>query len=192
MALTTKAIIKSDWLNIASGDTSRDAMIDRMILAIEAEIKNICNQPVDATTVTREFVGNCTRVQPLYYSVPVTLTTLEYRDDPLDAWTAIAGTKVSAFVMNSLYSLFYEDVFSDPLYKATMTVGYSTIPADLQLCANEMVVELYNNTQFAGQGNRFGVSAINESEGGVSWSKAIASMRQRAIPRLRAYTRVVV
>lgn len=188
MAITTKAIIKADWLN--STDTTADAAIDNAILAVSKEIEGICNQPIDVTAVTLEFEGNGSNVVPLYYTSPVTVTTLKYRTLPTDSWTTVSDC--TAFIRNGLYSLYLEDCFSEAYYQAVLSIGYTTIPYDIQLCANEMVVELYNATQFAGQVNRFGVSAINESEGGVSFAKTIASMRERARPRLAKYTRVLI
>ena len=192
MALILKAEVKSDWLNIASAETSKDAIIDRLISQVEDEIVGICGQPIEATATTLEFQGAYGNTYPLYYTVPVTLTTLKYRDTPADTWTAVTGDS-AAFIRNGVYSLYYEDGFqSSPYFQAVMSVGFATVPDDVKLCAYEMVTELYLNTPHAMQGNRFGVSAINESEGGISWAKTITSMRARAKERLAPYTRVLI
>lgn len=192
MSLIVKAELKSDWLNIASANTSKDAILDRLILAVESEIAGICNQPIQTTTVTLEFDGEGSNVYPLYYTVPVTLTTLKVRDTPSDAWALVTGD-TAAFLRNGIYALYYEDGFSEsPFYQAIMSVGYSTIPDDIKLCAYEMATELYMNTPHAMEINRFGVSIINESSGGVSIAKTIASMRDRAKARLRPYTRTLI
>ena len=192
MALIAKAEVKSDWLEIAVADTSKDALIDRLIAQVEDEIFGICGQPVEQTATTVEFLGEYGNTYPLYYTVPVTLTTLKYRDTPADSWTLVTGDS-AAYIRNGVYSLYYEDGFhSQNYFQAVMNVGYTTVPDDVKLCAYEMVTELFLNTPYAGQGNRFGVSAINESEGGVSWAKTIASMRARAVERLKPYTRVLI
>ena len=190
MALILKAEVKSDWLQIT--DTSKDAIIDRLIAQVEDEIVSICGQPLEATSTTVEFQGEYGNTYPLYYTVPVTLTTLKYRDTPADSWTLVTGDS-AAYVRNGVYSLYYEDGFhTSPYFQAVMSVGFATVPDDVKLCAYEMVTELFLNTPHAMQGNRFGVSAINESEGGISWAKTLLSMRSSAVERLKPYTRVLI
>ena len=192
MPIIAKSEVKSDWLDIASADTSKDALIDRLIDAVDDEIIGICAQPIAQTTVITEFMGEASNVYPLFYTVPVTLTTLKGRNTPSEAWETITADK-AAFANNGVYSLYCEDGFAEyAFYQATMSVGYTTVPDDVKLCAYEMVTELYLNTPFAPQVNRFGVSAVSESQGGVTVSKTLLSMRERARKRLAPYTRVLI
>lgn len=192
MALILKAEVKSDWLAIT--DTSKDSMIDRLIDQVGSEIAGICDQPIEQATVTLEFSGEASNIYPTMFTVPVTLTTLQGRNSYGDSWTTITTT-TSAFQKDGgQYYLYAEDGFAQYLYyKATMSVGFATIPEDVKLCAYEMVTELYLSTQSgAMQVSRFGISAVSESEGGVTISKTLTSMRTRAQARLSRYRRMVI
>ena len=192
MALITNAVVKSDWLDITG--TDKDALIDRLIAQVGSEIKGICSQPIEQETVTLEFGGESTNIYPTLFTVPVTLTTLQGRDSYGDSWTTITTT-TSAFQKDGgQYYLYAEDGFAQyRYYKATMTVGFATIPDDVKLCAYEMVTELYLSTQAGSmQVSRFGISAVSESEGGVTVSKTLASMRVRAQARLSRYVRMLI
>ena len=192
MALITNTVIKSDWLDITG--TDKDALIDRLIAQVGSEIVGICSQPIEQTTVYLEFQGESSNIYPTMFTVPVTLTTLQGRDSYADSWTTITTT-TSAFQKDGgQYYLYAEDGFASyRYYKATMTVGFATIPDDVKLCAYEMVTELYLSTQAGSmQVSRFGISAVSESEGGVTVSKTLASMRTRAQARLSRYVRMLI
>lgn len=189
MAIVTKEIVKSDWLKIASGVTTTDALIDRMIDAVETEIKGICNQPIDQETVTLYKNGNgkVTVLLP-FVTVPVTLTTIETRQDPSESWTAVTGGY--AYEDGGGWKLYLANGFTGVHYKFTLSVGYATndMPKDIQTCAYEMVKELYYETPYAGDAERFGVSAVSEGDSTLSFSKAILDMRPRVKQRLYRYT----
>lgn len=188
MAYLTKAIFKSDWIDKTSSETEADDIIDRLIPMVEAEIKSICNQPVEAETVTSYFGMTNAQARLLPYTVPVTYTSLSYRDEPDDAWTAISSG-VAVFEQNGLQWLWNRDTFAQPMYKLVLSVGYATasVPKDIVVCGYEMLKELVYETPAAPQGDRFGVSAITEGQGGVTFSKAIQAMRPRVEQRLTPY-----
>jgi hypothetical protein len=50
-----------------------------------------------------------------------------------------------------------------------------------------MCKELWYETPFAAQGERFGVSAINEADSGVTFAKTLIRMRSWVEPRLAPY-----
>lgn len=189
MALITKEIVKSDWLNIAAGTTTHDALIDRFIDAVETEIKGICNQPIDQETVTLYANGNgkVTMLLP-FVTVPVSLTTLETRQDPSESWTAVSSAYV--FEEGAGWKAYLANGFTGKHYKFTLAVGYETanVPNDVKTCAYEMVKELYYETPFAADADRFGLSAISEADSTITLSKAIIAMRPRVKERLYRYT----
>jgi hypothetical protein len=125
------------------------------------------------------------------YTVPVTLTTLKYRDSYGDTFASVTGTTNLVDIRGVKY-LYLEDGFINKQYEAVMSIGYTSIPSVIEICAAEMVTELYMETPFAPQANRFGVTAITESEGGMSISKTLQAMRNRVKPRLAPYTRVTI
>lgn len=188
MAYLTKALFKSDWINKPSAETDADNLIDALIPMVEAEIKSICCQPIEAETVTSYFYATNAQTRLLPYTVPVTLTSLSYRDEPDDAWTAISSG-VAVFENNGLQWLWNRDTFAQPMYKLVVSAGYAaaSVPKDIVVCGYEMLKELFYETPAAPQGDRFGVSAITEGQGGVTFSKAIQAMRPRVEQRLTPY-----
>jgi hypothetical protein len=194
MAYLTKAIAKADWLRIES-DTSMDNMIDRFIADAEKEITGILNQPVEAEATTLIWYGSGQQQHNLYYGVPVTATALKYRDDPRDAYTTIDPSEY--VVRNFVYgvALWYADGYMPGReYQFTATVGWSAanVPADITSCGYELVKELFYETPFAGQSERFGVSAITEGQGGTTFSKAIQRMRPIIAEKLAHYRRFTI
>ena len=185
MAIVSRAILKSDWLNIAASDTTHDAMIDRLIDMVSEEIDGICNQPIAQKAVTRYMEGNNRQIMRLPYTTTVALTPVSTRSDPSEAWVVGSGY----YVMPSIdgYSLYASNGFAARYYKIDLTAGYATVPQDVQLCAYEMVKELYYETPWAADAERFGVSAITETDAGVAFSKAILQMRPRVTQRLSRY-----
>ena len=191
MALVSRAVIKSDWLNIAAIDTSKDAMLDRFIAYVGSEIKDICQQPIEQESVTINFGGNSDKLYYTGYTVPTTLTSLASRDDYGDSYVAVAGTTNLVDIRGTKH-IFLSDGFTALDYQAVLSVGYTSVPTVIEICAAEMVTELYMTTPFAPQSSRFGVTAISESEGGISISKTLQRMRDRVKSRLAPYMRASI
>lgn len=191
MPLVTKATIKSDFLNIASVDNSKDAMIDRLISYVEAEIKDICQQPIAQEAVTFTFSGNGEYVYNTGYTVPLTLTSIGSRESYADSFVALVGTS-SVVDFDGVKSVYTSNGFTSLQYQAVAQIGFTVIPPVVELCASEMVTELFFQTPFAPQTNRFGVSTTTESEAGMSIGKTLIKMRDRIKPRLNAYIRVKI
>ena len=192
MSLTTRSIIKSDWLNIASADTTSDALIDRLIAVVDAEIPSLCDQPIEAASKTFYLAGNGKRYLTLPYTVPVTLTSVAERATPADAFTTITS-EVSIDEVSTTRRLYRPSGWLDGyVYRVVATVGYAVVPADITVCANEMVTELYKETPFAANGSTFGVASISEIAGGHTLTKALQSMRPKVLARLLPYRRVTI
>lgn len=192
MPIVSRGTIKSDWLNIPSADTTHDALIDRFIESVSAEIEGICNQPIEQASTTWYFTGapmrvygNATSFILLPWTSPATLTSVASRQLPADSW--VSGTGYHIVNEQGKQSLWTSGSYSAPFYRLIADVGYASIPDDIALCAYEMVKELYYETPFAAEAERFGVSAVSETDAGISISKAILSMRERVKPRLAKY-----
>ena len=190
MAYLSTNVVKSDWLRIDPIDTSMDALIGRMIAAAEDEIEGIVNQPVEAQALTLYWDGMGEQEHALYYTVPVTSTSLKYRQDPTFAWTTV---DVAAYALRPRHygkTLWYKDGFVPFLeYEYTATVGWAaaSVPADILVAGYELVKEMYYETPYAGQSERFGMTAVTEGQGGTTFSKAIQRMRPIVTEKLAHY-----
>lgn len=188
MASILKAEIKSDWLKIVS-NTDHDALIDRLIAAVDKQVESWCDQPLTQTTITSYFDGHSGNAHNTLYTVPVTLTTLKYRALPTDAWTAATGT-TAVYEQYGTQHIYHTDGYASAHWQAVMAVGYTTVPEDVRICVAEMVKELFLNTPFAAEGDRFGVSAMNDADAG--FSKSILDMKSRVYPKLARYRRYTI
>lgn len=191
MPICSRDEIKTDWLNIASTDNALDKVLDRLISTAQSEIEDMCGQPIVSQSKTWTADGTADRLLSTWYTVPMTVQSVRSRSAYTDAFAAITGT-ASAVSVNGVYNLVNTDGWRDLQYEITATIGYATVPRVIQLCACELVLEMYYATAHAPSGSRFGVSAISEGVAGVSMSKTIASMRARIAPRLQPYRRIVI
>lgn len=191
MAYLTTAILKSDWLKLTAGtDATLDPILTRHLATAEAEVKAICNQPIEAETVTRYFIGEGQGELKLYYTVPVTVTTLKYRDTPTDSWTTVSSADYVVRTRQYGKTLWIESEFYNGReYELVASVGYATadVPRDVQTCAYELAKELYLMTPYAGKADRFGVSGTTEGQGGTSFSQAFKAMRAEVEQKLTPY-----
>lgn len=186
--IVTTAIVKSDWLGIGvtTPDTTQDAAIGRLIDAVAEEIKGICNQPIVQESVTLTIMGASGNKFPLYYTVPVSLTSVKYKQEMDDAaWTTVTGSVV--FPLNGVNYLYNENGFPESFYQVIADIGYTTVPADIQVCAAEMVKELWYEL-FNAQEARFGVSAISEGFGTTGTiTRTLQRMRPLVEMKLQRY-----
>ena len=122
-----------------------------MIAQATSIIKGICKQPVDGEAISFEFAGTRERTYLLPYTVPLVLSSVQYRGTPDEAWTTVTG--VIAYKTDGVWSLYYEGNFGIGLWRANLAVGYDgtthAVPGDLESVCSEMVVELWKNTDFA-------------------------------------------
>lgn len=191
MPICSRDEIKTDYLNIALTDNTLDKTLDRFIAVAQLEIEGICDQPIVAASVTWTEQGTAGALLRTGYTVPMTLSGVQSRGNYTDAFVAINDTATVVDV-DGVKHLATTGTWTAAQYEITATLGYASIPRVIQMCACELVVEMYYNTTHAGSGTRFGVSAISESAGGTSMSKTIQSMRARIMPRLAPYRRVTI
>lgn len=191
MPICSRDEIKTDYLNIALTDNTLDKTLDRFIEIAQGEIEGICDQPIIAASTTWTQAGTADRLLRTGYTVPMTLTAVQSRANYTDAFAAITDT-ASVVDVDGVKHLATTGTWTSAQYQITATLGYATVPRVIQMCACELVVEMYYNTTHAGSGSRFGVSAISESAGGTSMSKTILAMRTRIMPRLMPYRRITI
>ena len=191
MPICSRDEIKTDYLNIALTDNTLDKTLDRFIDIAQGEIEGICDQPIIAASTTWTQAGTADRLLRTGYTVPMTLTAVQSRANYTDAFAAITDT-ASVVDVDGVKHLATTGTWTSAQYQITATLGYVTVPRVIQMCACELVVEMYYNTTHAGSGSRFGVSAISESAGGTSMSKTILAMRTRIMPRLMPYRRITI
>lgn len=190
MAYLTKEIFKSDWINLASADTSLDNTINRWITAVEKEMTGIISQPVEQESLTLYWFGQGEVEHNLYYTVPVTASTLKYRATPLDTFTTIATDEYVVTDRDGSKRLYYEGYFTQGYeWQFVATVGWATasVPADIQTSGYELLKEIYLESAHASQNDRFGLSGTTEGQAGTSFSKAIIRMRPQIEQRLAHY-----
>jgi len=191
MPIVSRNVVKTDYLNIPATDNTLDATLDRWLAIAQNEIEDMCNQPIVQASKTILVSGTTDRLLWLGYTVPMTLTSVSSRDAYTDAFTAITGT-ASVVSVDGVAHLATTEDWRAAQYQIVATLGYSTVPSVIQICAAELVMEMYYASAFSPSGSRFGVSAISESAGGTSFSKTITSARARIAPRLRPYTMVTI
>lgn len=190
MAYLSTAIVKSDWLRIEAADTSMDAVIGRMMAAAEEEIEGLLNQPVESQSLSIYWDGQGEQEHALLYTVPVTSTSLKYREDPTIGWTTIDPALYAVRPRHFGKTLWYKDGFM-PFYEYeyVATVGWAAanIPADILVAGYELVKELYYETPYAGQTERFGVTAVTETQGVVNFTKTFQRVRPMILDKLSHY-----
>lgn len=187
MAITTNTQIKTNYLNI-SGSTY-DSILTALIAQAESIMKSMCYQPLSVETgMILEFTGNGSTEHLLSYTVPVSLTSLEYKEKPSDAsWTSVTGAV--AYKADDVQRLYLEEGFVYPFYRATADIGYSTVPDDLVNICSEMVVELFKATDYTDSDNRFGLASLATNEGGMSATTTYRDMMARYKDKLKKYKR---
>lgn len=189
MALTTVNKLKTLWLNDQS--TVNDTRYKLLIAQAEEIINSICKQPINGKVVAYDFMpeqrGN--RVHLLHYSVPVVMSSLQYRDLPTDSWTTATGATL--FTNGGVTSIYYNEGFTANLWRANLTVGYdgttNAVPADLEEVCSEMVLELFKFTDFGGRENRFGLQQIANNEGGMNQTTIFRDLTTRFRSKLMPY-----
>lgn len=183
MALTTASAIRTNYIG---ADSSYDAVLTVLIAQATALMEKHCGQPLDQQTVTREVWGNGSQFVLLPYTVPVTLSTLEYKAQyDSAAWSTVTGAVI--IKDRGTAQMYLQTGFVYPLYKATLSVGYSTVPADLVNVCSEMVVELFKASDNSRDPNRFGLSSIAGSEAGQSATTVFRDLANRYKDKLKPY-----
>jgi len=172
MAIITEAEAKA-YLNI--GDTTYDAFITVLLLAVDADIIRLCNQEIQQTTQTWEFCGNGTLMQIFDKYPVISVTSLKERDEPLDDFgDAIAATNYKILTINKVQFLYYEPAYGLGLnnYELIYISGYASgsEPEDIKLVAKEILAVYFKDADVREgiKGGRLGLNSVVESYEGMT------------------------
>lgn len=162
--LTTAAKVKADMRIVDSGI---NANIDGKIAAASREIEAFCRQPIVATAVTLNWSGRDLAMRrPITY-FPFVIASITGR-------TADFGSAL-ATVAAETYELRYDEYgrqfihssagfASGSTYAITLTVGYETVPADVEQVCIELVIDMLHKTNIENVGwNSLGKRSVGES-----------------------------
>jgi hypothetical protein len=197
--LTTTTLLKANYLNIDALDTDRDATITECIKQAGSILKTLCNQPLEQEAVAYEFrgisngnsvadqllggSGYATKLIP--YTVPSTLVAVSHRTLPTDSWTTDTGCTL--FVDNLQTRLYNPNGFGYAYYKATISVGYTTIPDDIVHAASELAVYIYNETSVSNE-SRAGLASRAITQNSITSTLTYADVIARIRPIITKYT----
>lgn len=122
-------------------DTDYDDMLEAILTEVSADIRSICNQPIESAAIADYiFDGYDSRVITLPFTAPVTaIANVKNRSNIGEAWTTVTGVTIEKY--GAAYRLVLQAGFTAGAqnYKADITVGYSTIPDAIVRVAREMV-----------------------------------------------------
>ena len=198
--LTTLSALKSNYLNIDPLDTDRDATITACIEQAGSYIRTLCNQPIEQESLDYYFNGDrvanadlskqllggdgyATKLLP--YTTPVTLSGLYHRTLPTDSWVSQSGAVI--YKHGDLFRLYSSDGFAWPLYKAELSVGYTSIPGDVVHAASELALYIWNETSVSNEA-RAGVASKSIAQNGITTTKTFADIVMKLKPILTKYT----
>lgn len=123
-------------------DTDYDDMLEAILAEVSADIRAICNQPIESEALTNYiFDGYEARAIILPFTAPVSaVANVKNRSNIGEAWTTVTGVTVEKAWGHS-YQLVLATGFTAGAqnYKADITVGFSTIPDAIVRVAREMV-----------------------------------------------------
>lgn len=179
------SVLKSDWLGLAG--SGEDARVTRALEAASRDIATICRQPIEATTTVLQITGNGRTHYPISrYTVPVTVTLVQTRSTPVESWQT-SSQVVTAYEVNGVWHLYSEAGFMQNEYRITMTVGYSSVPLDIQQAAYKLAKEYYLQFGNRADTDRFAVTSVSIGNGVDTVSKQIKNMREQVALDLFAY-----
>lgn len=177
-------------IDVDADDHTVDDALTEIIESVQSDIEGFLNQPIESGAVVYQFVGNGTFTHTLPYSQCSAVATPQTRDTPVDAWQSVTGSVVVAR-STSPASIYHEDGWSEGTdYRATVTVGWSAIPATVLHVAREMCLIRYQELGHgdAKSGRLLGVASRATQSGGIAattsymdmvprWEKALSKYR---------------
>lgn len=181
-------------IDIDPDDHTLDDTLTEIIESVQAEIERFINQPIEQAAVVYQFTGNGTYTHTLPYSLCSAVATAQTRSTPIDAWESVTGTVVVARSTPPA-SIYHEDGWNEGTdYRATVTVGWSTIPPMVLNVAREMCLIRYQElgSGDAKSGRALGVTSKATTVGGHAATTAYADMTERWEKMLHPYRIVPV
>jgi hypothetical protein len=94
--------------------------------------------------------------------------------------------------VDGVYQVYYETgLTTGYLWRVNATVGFDgtthVVPKDVENVCEEMVVELFKFTDFAGRENRLGLRSVASTEGGVMTTTIYKDLTDRFRSKLSRY-----
>ncbi|MGE5353427.1 MAG: hypothetical protein ACM3P0_15190, partial [Acidobacteriota bacterium] len=138
-----------EYLDWKTSDTSKDSFFDSLIDAVSQLMEDYCNTKLKEASVTEILSGNGTHLLILSNRHITHLTSLKERDGAEFKECFPTPEEMSQVVLyrgKFLYrcsGYFEEGVFN---YEVSYVCGFSEIPADLKLVAEEMCALAYQNS----------------------------------------------
>lgn len=144
--LTTLANAK-EFLKVPVSETADDAILNRIISAADAFVKNYCRRVIEAADLTEYHSTKKGQVVLMLDEYPVnSVTSLHddtervYGTDTLIATTDYIVDKAEGIIrLDGIY--FYAGLQN---VQVVYNAGYSTVPADLEQAALELVAQKYH------------------------------------------------
>lgn len=189
--LTTRDAVK---LAIGETGSAQDATIDQMLPAVTAIGENYCNRPLIEDEVT-EFLDAQDHETFTLKSYPVTTITSVHHSTGTprvyDATTLL--TVATQYIFDSVAGIVRRvdgSLFAcagprrgGQEIKVVATVGYATIPADLELGAIIWITAIL--PRFA-SGGSFHLASLNRGDGSITFDTSGELMRTSIPPAVRA------
>lgn len=173
--LTTRAKVK-DHLGYAAADA--DALLDRLVSAASAAIQRYTNRDIvqQAYTEVRDGLGGprmLLRQYPAQKPTSVTVDDIAILERPS---ALAAGWKFDGNRVVALNGFLFTRGFSNVVI--TYTAGFATVPADIELAANELVALVFR------QRGRIGDASKTVAAG--SGHETVAYMMRAMTPTTKA------
>ena len=174
-----------DYLKIPATDTTQDTFLATVLSWSDAQIKNICGQEIELTTV-EPFVFN--GVRGYSYALPNhpvrSIVSLKSRsqtntttwDKTYVPYSSTGGDYELDTKTNSIYMLggFSEGIRN---YQVIYTYGYTDVPQDVKAVAIEMAAVAYKESGKAGaDASRLGIGSVSINTGGITTSRSFMDM----------------
>ena len=193
MALGAYAILTlaeaKDFLGFADSYTDMDTYIESLINQASLQIEGRIDNKVADQTVTNEITSGdgSDILKPRYFPI-VSVTTLEYRTLPTEAWQTLESEE-DHILTHPLWDCIqlYDSTFPSGTnnIRLTYVAGYETIPGDLSQVCLEKVADMFAQSK-KGMG-RFGIQSQSSGAGGGSGSVSYKSFTVEHERILRKY-----
>ena len=172
-------------LNINGTDTSKDVTLKMYESIARNWIESYCNQPIESIELDIIFKCNGDKYDLSYTNVQ-TLEHLYTRENEFGAWLEIqSGDYVLGF--DKSYYLRAKYNFSNYFYKATIKVGWTTIPEVIQNVCLERINVLYNQFE---NGNVDEMSKTTTMQSGQSITVSKTDLDIKHKEHLKSFRRI--
>lgn len=190
--LTDLARLKQ-YLDIDSGDTSQDDFLTDILTSVSTLVKKTCGQEIESGSSTITFFGDDWFVDGLFYVFRNhkvnSITSFKYKEALTDSFTTVDSSKYELIKDNNTFKLYNEDGFTaSNYYEIIASVGWSTVPEDIQQIAVEMsVVKVAESSTKIGL-SRLGLSSMSKNIDGFTANTTFNDLFQtRWLKQLKPY-----